>query len=65
MYQKVAIISKIKEESFFSIPKVLAEEGYLKVAGVPQENRSVNKGKNRTDANEKRGRCRTDGRSGP
>lgn len=53
VYQKVAIISKIKEESFFSNFKVLAEEGYLKVAGVPQGKRSVNKGKNRTDANEK------------
>lgn len=53
VYQKVAIISKIKEESFFSNFKVLAEEGYLKVAGVLQGKRSVNKGKSRTDANEK------------
>ena len=53
VYQKVAIISKIKEESFFSNFKVLAEEGYLKVAGVPQGKRRVNKGKSRTDANEK------------
>ena len=53
VYQKVAIISKIKEESFFSNFNVLAEEGYLKVAGVPQGKRSVNKGKSRTDANEK------------
>ena len=53
VYQKVAIISKIKEESFFSNFKVLAEEGYLKVAGVPQGKRSGNKGKSRTDANEK------------
>ena len=53
VYQKVAIISKIKEESFFSNFKVLAEEGYLKVAGVPQGKRSVNKGKSRTDANVK------------
>lgn len=53
VYQKVAIISKIKEESFFSNFKVLAEEGYLKVAGIPQGKRSVNKGKSRTDANEK------------
>ena len=44
VYQKVAIISKIKEESFFS---------NFKVAGVPQGKRSVNKGKSRTDANEK------------
>ncbi len=35
VYQKVAITTKIKEESFFSNFKVLAEEGYLKVAGIP------------------------------
>ena len=34
VYQKVAIVTKMKEESFFSSFKVLAEEGYLKVAGV-------------------------------
>lgn len=36
VYQKVAIVTKIKEESFFSSFKVLAEEGYLKVAGIPK-----------------------------
>lgn len=36
IYQKVALITKVKEESFFSSFKVLAEEGYLKVAGVSQ-----------------------------
>ncbi len=36
VYQKVAVVSKIRGESFFSSFKVLAEEGYLKVAGVPQ-----------------------------
>ncbi|MCB5889977.1 DNA topoisomerase [Mediterraneibacter faecis] len=36
VYQKVAIVTKIKEESFFSSFKVLAEEGYLKVAGMPK-----------------------------
>ena len=36
VYQKVSIISKMREESFFSSFKVLAEEGYLKVAGMPQ-----------------------------
>lgn len=40
VYQKVAIVSKIKEESFFSSFKVLAEEGYLKVAGIPQAKRA-------------------------
>ena len=39
VYQKVSIVSKIREESFFSNFKVLAEEGYLKVAGVPQGKR--------------------------
>lgn len=34
VYQKVSITTKIKEESFFSNFKVLAEEGYLKVAGT-------------------------------
>ena len=29
VYQKVAIVTKMKEESFFSSFKVLAEEGYL------------------------------------
>lgn len=37
VYQKVAITTKIKEESFFSGFRVLAEEGYLKVAGIPQK----------------------------
>ena len=36
VYQKVAIVTKMKEESFFSSFKVLAEEGYLKVAGMPK-----------------------------
>ncbi len=36
VYQKVSVTTKIKGESFFSGFKVLAEEGYLKVAGVPQ-----------------------------
>lgn len=35
VYQKVSIVTKIKEESFFSSFKVLAEEGYLKMAGIP------------------------------
>ncbi len=39
VYQKVAITSKMRGESFFSSFKVLAEEGYLKVAGIPQGKR--------------------------
>ena len=41
VYQKVAIVTGIKEESFFSNFKVLAEEGYLKVAGLPQAKKSA------------------------
>ena len=37
VYQKVAITTKVKEESFFASFKVLAEPGYLKVVGVPGE----------------------------
>lgn len=37
VYHKMSITTKIKEESFFSNFKVLAEEGYLKVAGVGNE----------------------------
>ena len=40
VYQKVAIVTKIKEESFFASFKVLAEEGYLKVAGNPAKKKA-------------------------
>ena len=40
VYQKVAIVTKIKEESFFSSFKVLAEEGYLKVAVNPAKKKA-------------------------
>lgn len=36
VYQKVSITTQVKEERFFSAFKVLEEEGYLKVAGMPQ-----------------------------
>lgn len=35
VYQKIQIVTKMKEESFFASFKVLAEEGYLKVTGIP------------------------------
>jgi len=35
VYQKVAITTQIKEEQFFTSFRVLVEEGYLKVAGMP------------------------------
>ena len=41
VYQKISIVTKIKEESFFSSFKVLAEEGYLKVAGIPQAKKAA------------------------
>ncbi len=34
VYHKMSITTQMKEESFFSNFKVLAEEGYLKVAGI-------------------------------
>lgn len=40
VYQKVAIVTNIKGEKFFSSFKVLAEEGYLKVTGVPQSKKT-------------------------
>ena len=36
IYQKVTIVTELKGERFFSNFKVLAEEGYLKVAGIPK-----------------------------
>lgn len=44
VYQKVSIVSKIKGESFYSSFKVLAEEGYLKVAGLPQTRKTSKSG---------------------
>lgn len=41
IYQKVAIVTKMKEESFFSNFKVLAGEGYLKVAGIPGQKKTI------------------------
>lgn len=48
VYQKVSIVTKRKEEQFFSSFKVLAEEGYLKVTGVP----GTKKGENADEDNE-------------
>ena len=54
VYQKVSIVTKIKEESFFSSFKVLAEEGYLKVTGVPGRKNDNNNNDNNdnTDSTE-------------
>ena len=40
VYQKISIVTKIDTESFFSNFKVLAEEGYLKVAGIPKKKKN-------------------------
>ena len=42
VYQKVALITQIGKEQFFSNFRVLAEEGYLKVAGVPVPKKNAN-----------------------
>lgn len=51
VYQKVAIVTKIKEESFFSSFKVLAEKGYLKVAGIPKKKASQTATKDSSNGN--------------
>ncbi|MEQ2575293.1 DNA topoisomerase [Mediterraneibacter faecis] len=51
VYQKVAIVTKMKEESFFSSFKVLAEEGYLKVAGIPKKKASQTATKDSSNGN--------------
>ena len=51
VYQNVAIVTKIKEESFFSSFKVLAEEGYLKVAGIPKKKASQTATKDSSNGN--------------
>lgn len=39
VYQKVAVVTERKKEKFFSSFKVLADAGYLKVAGIPGQRR--------------------------
>lgn len=51
VYQKVAIVTKIKEESFFSSFKVLAEEGYLRVTGIPKKKASQTATKDSSNGN--------------
>ena len=51
VYQKVAIVTKIKEESLFSSFKVLAEEGYLKVAGIPKKKTTQSSAKDSGNGN--------------
>ncbi len=63
VYQKIGIVTKMKEESFFANFKVLAEEGYLKVAGAPgrkktsaakEEKGQENRGESREEEQEDR-----------
>ena len=49
IYQKVSIVTKIREEQFFSNFKVLAEKGYLKVTGVPQAKKDTESEENTSD----------------
>ncbi len=52
VYQKVSITTRIRTESFFSSFKVLAEEGYLKVTGVPRQKKDA---KGAADGQERNG----------
>ena len=60
VYQKVAIVTKIKEESFFSSFKVLAEEGYLKVAGNPAKKKAKTNNADSSDDGQNDGQMETD-----
>ncbi|XCP83566.1 DNA topoisomerase [Roseburia hominis] len=51
VYQKVAITTQIKEEQFFTSFRVLTEEGYLKVAGLPGQKKD--KSEQETDTGKK------------
>ena len=44
VYQKISLVSRMGKEAFFSSFKVLAEEGYLKVAGLPQTRKKGRRG---------------------
>ena len=65
VYQKVAIVTKIKEESFFSSFKVLAEEGYLKVAGIPKKKASQTATKDSSNGNSENNNNDTNDEAGP
>lgn len=43
VYQKVAVTTQMQGEQFFASFRVLAEEGYLKVAGIPSKKSSTAK----------------------
>ena len=49
VYQKVAVTIQLREESFFANFKILTEEGYLKVTGVPGQKDSQEEGEKSVD----------------
>jgi DNA topoisomerase-3 len=55
VYQKIGIVTKMKEESFFASFKVLAEEGYLKAAGIPGQKKDGSSKENAKQAKENAG----------
>jgi len=65
VYQKVAIVTKMKEESFFSSFKVLVEEGYLKVAGIPKKKASQTATKDSSNGNSENNNNDTNDKAGP
>ena len=50
VYQKVSITVGIGDEKFFANFKVLAEEGYLKVAGLPSSKKAASTSSDDTDS---------------
>ena len=49
VYQKVVVTIQLREESFFANFKILTEEGYLKVTGVPGQKDSQEEGEKSVD----------------
>ena len=49
VYQKISVVMKMDTERFFMSSRVLAEPGYLKVAGIPAEKKTGKSGKDGED----------------
>ena len=49
VYQKISVVMKMDTERFFMSCRVLAEPGYLKVAGIPAEKKTGKSGKDGED----------------
>ncbi|MDO4272428.1 MAG: DNA topoisomerase [Eubacteriales bacterium] len=54
VYQKVNLVTKIKEESFFSTFKVLQEEGYLKIAANSFARKKASEGEKAPEGDEEK-----------